>query len=90
MSLILIARDSRYPIITGRGAILGLLHWSESRLEVTIGVVKLHWLYAALFLLSMLAFFVGTFTANGVLIAAGMLSTVALFLVRRWFLPRSE
>ena len=52
--------------------------------------MKLYWVYVALFLLSLIAFFAGTFTANVALIAAGIVSTVVLFLVRRWFLPRKE
>ena len=49
--------------------------------------MKLYWVYVALFLLSLAAFFAGAFTANAALIAAGILSTVVLFFVRRWFLP---
>ena len=49
--------------------------------------MRLYWLYLALFLVSLLLFFVGAFTGIVPLILAGIASTVVLFMVRRWFLP---
>ena len=57
--------------------------WEES-------TVKLYQIFVVLFLISVLLFVVGTVTANPVLLVLGISMTVALYLARRWFLPRQD